>query len=70
MTNKQTHAAPEEKPSAELLPRRFKLMDEFVAEIRRKNIDTGLDPKYMKLDFYERQGQGQGFSTPEDQRSW
>ena len=47
MTNKQTHAAPEEKPSTELLLRRFRLMDEFVAEVRKKNIEAGLDPKYM-----------------------
>jgi|SRR5918999_2234149 ribonucleotide reductase beta subunit family protein with ferritin-like domain len=47
MTNKQTHAPPEEKPSVELLLRRFKLMDEFVADVRKKNIEAGLDPKLM-----------------------
>ena len=44
---KQAHAAPEEKPSTELLLRRFKLMDEIVADVRKANIEAGLDPKYM-----------------------
>jgi hypothetical protein len=50
MTNKQTqtHAAPEpEQPTAELLLRRFKLMEEVVESIRQKNLDAGLDLKRM-----------------------
>jgi hypothetical protein len=49
MTTKQTQttATPEEKPTAELLLRRFKLMDEIVEDVRKKNIERGLDPKMM-----------------------
>src|SRR5215204_5202488 len=50
MTNKQTQATtatPEEQPTAELLLRRFKLMDEVVEDVRKKNIEAGLDPKMM-----------------------
>jgi hypothetical protein len=46
MTNKQTHAPTEEKPSAELLRRRFKLMDEFVESIRKDNVKAGVDSRY------------------------
>jgi hypothetical protein len=37
MTNKQTQAtaAPEERPTPELLLRRFKLMDEIVESVRK-----------------------------------
>jgi hypothetical protein len=43
----QTTATPEEKPTADLLLRRFKLMDEIVEDVRKKNIEAGLDPKLM-----------------------
>ena len=43
----QAHIEPEEKPTPELLLRRFKLMDEIVAEVRKKNVESGLDPKLM-----------------------
>jgi hypothetical protein len=45
---KQTQASPEEKPSPELLLRRFKLMDEFVENLKQQNIKAGIDPKVMK----------------------
>ena len=48
----QAHISPEEKPTAELLLRRFKLMDEIVAEVRKKNIEAGLDPKYLSPSYY------------------
>jgi hypothetical protein len=46
---KQTTAitTPEEKPTADLLLRRFKLMDEIVESVRKANLDAGLDPKHM-----------------------
>ena len=47
MTNKQAHVEPEEKPAAELLLRRFKLMDDVVESVMKANIAAGLDPKYM-----------------------
>jgi hypothetical protein len=49
MTNKQSqaHIEPEEKPTVELLMRRFKLMNPIVEVIRKANIDAGLDPKLM-----------------------
>ena len=34
-------AEPEEKPTAELLLRRFKMMDEIVQAVRKANIDAG-----------------------------
>jgi hypothetical protein len=43
----QAHVSPEEKPTAELLLRRFRLMDDIVADVRKKNIEAGLDPKLM-----------------------
>ncbi len=42
---KQTTAAPEEKPTAELLLRRFKLMQDIIDKVRKANLDAGLDPK-------------------------
>ena len=44
---KQATAAPKEKPTAELLLRRFKLMDEVIEAVKKANIDAGLNPKYM-----------------------
>jgi hypothetical protein len=37
-----------------------------------QSVDDLITDMIMKLDFYEKegQGQGQGYSTPEDQRSW
>ena len=39
-----------------------------------QSVDDLITDMIMKLDFYERQGQNQGqsqgYSTPEDQRSW
>jgi hypothetical protein len=42
---KQTTAAPEEKPTPELLLRRFKIMKDLVEKVRKANLDAGLDPK-------------------------
>jgi hypothetical protein len=44
---KQTTATPEEKPTVDLLRRRFKLQDEYVQSIRKDNIDSGVDSKYL-----------------------
>jgi hypothetical protein len=41
---KQTTAAPEEKPTPELL-RRFKIKKDIVDKVRKANLDAGLDPK-------------------------
>ena len=36
-----------------------------------QSIDDLITDMVLKLDFYEQQeSQGQGYSTPEDQRSW
>ena len=55
MTNKQTQATavPEEKPSVELLRRRFKLSDEFIESIRQDNVNAGVDSSY---DFVQWRG--------------
>ena len=45
MSTTQATAAPEEKPSIDLLLRRFKMMEAIAAEERKKNIEGGLDPK-------------------------
>jgi hypothetical protein len=47
---KQSHVVAEpEKPTPELLLRRFELMDDFVEGIRKANLKAGLDQKYMGL---------------------
>jgi hypothetical protein len=46
---KQTQAAPEEKPNAELLDRRFKLMDEFIENLKQQNINAGIEVLVQNL---------------------
>jgi hypothetical protein len=65
---KQTQAAPEEKPTTELLLRRFKLMDEFVENLKQQNIKAGVDVEknVMKQfvpwsDFVQRKIKYQGW---------
>src|SRR5215204_4978937 len=43
----QAHVEPEEKPTLELLRKRFKLQDEYVESIRKDNIDAGVDSRYL-----------------------
>jgi hypothetical protein len=43
----QAHISPEEKPTVDLLRRRFKLQDEYVQSIRKDNIDAGVDSRYL-----------------------
>jgi hypothetical protein len=52
---KQTIATPEEKPTPELLLRRFKLMQQFIDKVKQTNLDAGLDRKYASyyLDYPE-----------------
>jgi hypothetical protein len=55
MTNNkqsQTTATPEEKPTPELLLRRFKLIKEFIDKVRKANLDAGLDPKLANSYIY------------------
>jgi hypothetical protein len=50
----QTAPVPEpEQPTVELLMRRFKLMDEIVDNVRKKNIEAGLDPKMGYFIHYD-----------------
>ena len=47
----QAIAVPEEKPSVDLLRRRFKLQDEFVESIRQYNIKEGVDSRYNPIEW-------------------
>ena len=49
MTN-QSQAAPEEieKPTLDLLLRRFKMRDDFIDKIEEDNIKAGVDPSAMR----------------------
>jgi hypothetical protein len=49
---KQATAAPEEKPTPELLLRRFKLMQQFIDKVKQNNLDAGLDPKIANSFIY------------------
>jgi hypothetical protein len=44
---KQQQATAGEKPTVDLLRRRFKLMDEYIESIRKDNINAGVDSKYL-----------------------